>query len=555
MLTPAGISVVSVEQRLGRLAAALAFGAVSIARGQGVWERRADFPMEAQGVSVATVFGQNLYALCGMTANGAMTSLFVYNPVADRWAAGLAPPIPGGAQDCNVAATAGKLYVLGAVRSDGGAVDGNTYVYDPVEREWRMVGRMPTPRAASGVAALGTRIYVAGGVDASGASSRAFEVFETESRTWTRLDDLPTARDHLTAKAARGLVYAIGGRADRLLGTTEEYNPSTRAWRARAPMPTPRSRLGSGRSNGRIQVFGGEGCSPGGVCAQVEEYDPAADLWRTLAPMREARHSLNGATIDGRVFAVAGGPRSGASFSSALEALHLPPATPPVIARDGILNAASLGPSLSPGALASLFGSHLSQGQQQSLGPTPAAEINAVVVKLNGRPVPLVYVDPGQINFLVPLALPVGPVEATVTNAGVESAKATLPAFGAYSPAIFTLGESGSGQGVVLIAGTGLIAGGRKSPGFRLARKGEVLEIYCTGLGPVIDGRTVSVPAVSIAGAPAEVLSSGLAAGLSGVYQVNARIPTGASTGIAVPLSLRVGPDRIPSNEVTVAIR
>jgi uncharacterized protein (TIGR03437 family) len=540
----------------------LALGAMSFARGQGVWERRSDFPIEAFGVSAATVFGQKLYALCGMTAKGPVSSHFIYDPALDQWMSAPPVPIAGGAHDCNVAATGGKLYVVGAAGS-GGRPDGNTYRFDPTEREWRVVGNMPTARSGSGVAVAGTKIYVAGGVDAAGGSSGALEVFETETRVWTRLPDMPTARDHLTAKAIRGLVYAIGGRAADALNTNEEYNPATGLWRARAPMPTARSRLASGRSNGRIQVFGGEGScgTSSGVCAQNEEYDPATNAWRSLAPLPSPRHSLNGATIDGRVFTVGGGPRTGASFSGVLEALHLPVSAPPAIARDGIVNAASMQPGISPGALAALFGQRLSQGSQQSLGSPAATELNAVTVKLNGKRAPLVYVDSEQINFQVPPDFPVGPAEVVVTNSGVDSVKVMLSTLSQYSPAVFTFAGTGSGQGVVLIAGTGLIAGGRRSSGYRLARRGEVVEIYCTGLGPVASapssGRatTTSVPVVTIGGAAAEVLFSAAVPGLAGVYQVNARIPANASTGIAVPLTVRIGPAGVPpSNEVTIGI-
>jgi uncharacterized protein (TIGR03437 family) len=539
----------------------LALGVAASASGQGVWERRADFPLEAFGVAAATVFGQKLYAVCGMTAKGASTSMFVYDPAVDQWMGGPALPIAGGAQDCNVAASGGSLYVLGAA-GGGGAVDGWTYRFDPTEREWRVVGQMPTPRAASGVAVSGTRIYVAGGMDGGGRISAALEMFDTETRVWTRLPDMPTARDHLTAKAIRGLVYAIGGRGDGALGTNEEYNAATRSWRARAAMPTARSRLASGRSNGRIQVFGGEGaCGPNGVCAQNEEYDPAANTWRALAPLPSPRHSLSGTTIDGRVFTVGGGPRGGASFSGVLEALHLPAGAPPSIGKDGIVNAASLQPGLSPGALASLFGQQLSQGRQASFFAEPPTALNAVTVKWNGAPVPLVYVDSAQINFLVPLEASAGPAEVTVTNAGADSAKVTVSTVAQYSPAIFSFAGTGSGQGVVLIAGTGLIAGGRKTVGYRLARRGEVVEIYCTGLGPVraaagsARATTTEVPAVTIGGAPAEVLFSGPVAGLPGVYQVNARIPVNASTGLAVAVTLRIGPAATPaSNEVTIGI-
>ena len=99
----------------------------------------------------------------------------------------------------------------------------------------------------------------------------------------------------------------------------------------------------------------------------------------------------------------------------------------------------------------------------------------------------------------------------------------------------------------------------------RPARRGlEALEIYATGLGPVDNPppsgfpaelplrQTLTQPAVSIGGEPAEVLFSGLAPGLVALYQVNVRVPAGSPAGDAAEVILTIGGVR--SNTVTVAI-
>jgi N-acetylneuraminic acid mutarotase len=174
---------------------------LGVCAGQGIWERRASYPLEATEVSAAAIDGR-VYALCGLTAEGATNALFLYDPATDRWTR--RAPIPvSGADHCNVAAAGGKLYLLGGL----GAVEGGTYEYDPVSDRWQLVAQMPTPRGASGVAAIGSRIYVGGGL-AGGRSVAAFEVFDTATRQWTRLPEMPTARAHLTAQAAGGKFYA-----------------------------------------------------------------------------------------------------------------------------------------------------------------------------------------------------------------------------------------------------------------------------------------------------------------------------------------------------------
>jgi uncharacterized protein (TIGR03437 family) len=97
-------------------------------------------------------------------------------------------------------------------------------------------------------------------------------------------------------------------------------------------------------------------------------------------------------------------------------------------------------------------------------------------------------------------------------------------------------------------------------------RRGEFIEIYCTGLGQVQNppeagtaapmsplSRTVLPARVTIGGVDASVSFSGLAPGFVGLYQVNAQVAANTPAGPAVPLVIRMG-DGIPSNEVTIAV-
>ena len=95
------------------------------------------------------------------------------------------------------------------------------------------------------------------------------------------------------------------------------------------------------------------------------------------------------------------------------------------------------------------------------------------------------------------------------------------------------------------------------------AQAGSVIQIFATGLGfvspPVPTGQpapasplseTVKTPVVLIGGIPAEVSYSGLAPGTVGVYQINARIPSGVQANAA--LQIQIG--AATSNLVTIAV-
>jgi uncharacterized protein (TIGR03437 family) len=533
----------------------------------GVWEQRAPYPLEATEVSGAAIDGF-VYVVCGLTAAGSTNRLFRYDPRVDSWRELARLPVEGGADHCNVAAAGGKLYVLGSIRVGSPFVDGTTWQYDPAQDRWESVARMGTPRGASGVAAIGRSIYVAGGLTAGGSVSD-FEAFDTETRQWTRSPNMPTARDHLTAQAINGRVYAIGGRAARDLNANEEYEPTTSTWRSRAPIPTARGGLGSAAVDDRIKVFGGEGNSgsPEGTFSVNEEYDPARNTWRNLARMPTPRHGLYGIAIGRGIFVPGGGPRAGAFYTSAHEAFFLPPAQGPQIADGGIVSAAGGHPAITRGSLVSLYGTSLAPAEQAATPSHLPKQMSAVSVRVNGNPVPLLFVSPQQINFLLPFETQ-APPSIIVNYAGSESRPAPLRPenFRADSaPAIFTI--SAEAQAAALIAGTGLVAGPARNMVSRPAHPGEVIEIYCAGLGAVSNpppegmpasdvlSKTVGTTIVMVGTTRPEVLFSGLAPGLAGVYQVNARIPEDAPFGDRVPLSIQVNESGLTSNRATIAVQ
>jgi hypothetical protein len=64
---------------------------------------------------------------------------------------------------------------------------------------------------------------------------------------------------------------------------------------------------------------------------------------------------------------------------------------------------------------------------------------------------------------------------------------------------------------------------------------------------------TLTSPTVTIGGVGAVVTYSGLAPTFAGLYQINATVPLGASTGNTVPLVISIG--SITSNSVTIAVQ
>jgi uncharacterized protein (TIGR03437 family) len=242
-------------------------------------------------------------------------------------------------------------------------------------------------------------------------------------------------------------------------------------------------------------------------------------------------------------------------------------AAPAVNAGGVVLGAGYAQAPLAPGTIISLFGQNLSAVQSQvSSFPLPR-NMNGVRVLVNGQEAPLFYISTTQINAQLPVELSPGTTaQVVVENNGMAGAPQTIQV-AAVSPGVFTLGPSFGQQGAVLIANTNLLAmpatAGVPS---RPAQAGEIVSIFCTGLGatdpavatgnpgPSSPPATVKTPAaVSIGGLLATVSFAGLAPGYAGLYQVNAQVPAGVTPGDAVPVIITQG--GASTNTATLAVR
>lgn len=165
----------------------------------------------------------------------------------------------------------------------------------------------------------------------------------------------------------------------------------------------------------------------------------------------------------------------------------------PVVA--SVLNAASLRPVVSPGSLASAYGVAID-------GP-------ALEVTVAGRQALAVRASFGQVDFVVPAETSGGTAEVVVRNQRGPS-PAVRVTVAEVAPAVFVDGATGLGA---------VVAGGEIRP----FRAGEPVEIFGTGFAAPVTVRA--------GGREAEVLFSGRAPSLPGVWQVNIRIPEGLSGG------------------------
>ncbi len=234
----------------------------------------------------------------------------------------------------------------------------------------------------------------------------------------------------------------------------------------------------------------------------------------------------------------------------------------PVAEAAGVVSAAvsqSFVP-LAPGGMISIYGDRLSESTAQASAFPLPTQIGSTRLVMGGRPLPLLYVSPGQINAIVPGGLNVNTRhQLLVQRANTYSRPIGLDV-GPAQPAIFA--ASGRQGHIYRVRANGTVLADARNP----AVAGDVLTIYAAGLGAVnpavADGAAApssplaalrELPQVLIGGVSARVEFAGLAPGFAAFYQINCVVPAGVTAGNAVSVEVVAGSQRSPA--ATMAVR
>ncbi len=223
----------------------------------------------------------------------------------------------------------------------------------------------------------------------------------------------------------------------------------------------------------------------------------------------------------------------------------------PTFAAANLANGASFSTALAPNAWVSILkGGELavtSRGWTTAdfTGTTMPTILSGVSVQVNGTAVPISYISPTQLNFLMPANLSAGTVQITSANNGLNSTAVSATVVAA-APAFFTIGAVDATTGNSYIAAehangsiagpASLVAGVTTTP----YNAGETMVLYGTGFGatttlpPAGQLLTAAIPLAStptatVGGQPATVSFAGLVG--PGLYQINVVLPAGTATG------------------------
>lgn len=196
---------------------------------------------------------------------------------------------------------------------------------------------------------------------------------------------------------------------------------------------------------------------------------------------------------------------------------------------NAVTNAADYTPTLAPGALATIFGTALAPSVASAPSTPLPTLLNTVSISVNGKPAPIYYVNPTQINFQIPYETKTGNATVTVTTGGKQGNVFQF-VVAAIAPGIF---QYGSSHGVIQNQDYSLNSSTNPAAG------GSAIIVYLTGIGvtnvTVADGDVApSSPLPTFTGtekatigdADAPVQFVGLTPGLVGLAQANIQVPS-----------------------------
>ena len=208
---------------------------------------------------------------------------------------------------------------------------------------------------------------------------------------------------------------------------------------------------------------------------------------------------------------------------------------------DSVTNSASFTGTVSPGSLATIFGTGFAPQPSWAASLPLPGDLAGVSVAIDGFPSPVLYTDSAQINFQVPFEAQSGNATLLVRSPQGMSAEYPLT-IDAASPGIFQI--SGNRAVATDPAGTLLTPD-------HPAAAGSVIIVYLTGIGSVtntpLDGagaplnplaRATLAESATIGGVNAPIRFLGLTPYFVGLAQANLQVPVLASGDYPVVITV-----------------
>ena len=254
--------------------------------------------------TTAVVAGGRIYVLGGHdSAGGTISDVYVLNPATgvSRRAGSLALPTHGGA----AVSLGGRILVFGGASA---SVHDVVQEFSPAAGRARVIGQMPGVRADVTAVVVGRRAVLVGGFDGVGPQRDVWSTANGES--FQTVAHLPQPVRYPAVAALGSAVYVFGG-----LISGGEYTGtfSSAIQRISLPggsativghLPTPLAHAMATVVNGRIYVLGGS--APTGPSAAIRRFNPATGLTSPAGQLPRPLTDAAVATIGRTVYLLGG---------------------------------------------------------------------------------------------------------------------------------------------------------------------------------------------------------------------------------------------------------
>jgi uncharacterized protein (TIGR03437 family) len=165
-------------------------------------------------------------------------------------------------------------------------------------------------------------------------------------------------------------------------------------------------------------------------------------------------------------------------------------------------------------------------------------DLNGVEVWVNGAPVPVYFISPGQVNAQAPSNIS-GTMTVQLFRLGLGSNVLTVPV-AEIEPSVYYYTFGSKNYAAALFQDYSLMGDPAAVPGTHKAKPGDIMQLYAAGLGPNASGPVTSpIPitgvTVAVGGVDAPVLAAAYVA--PGQFQVNFTVPQIADGEYSITVS------------------
>jgi len=280
---------------------------VSFCFAQGTWTHKEPIPTARIFAGSCELDGK-IYVIGGaQDNNSSLSTLEVYDPVANTWDTTKANMPTTRAELC-VAAVSGKIFAIGgAPAHNSGPALGVVEEYDPSTDSWLSKTSIPTPRKGAACGVINNKIYVAGGATSNWVMSNKLEIYDAVADTWTVGENLNTPIYASQGAVLNDTFFVIGG----LIGspwigqkTVQKYDPFTDNWTNGTNLINERCAHTSNVVNDTIYVIGGDRQHP--IVENVERYNPFNQSWKVIDPTPHGMVCHTSCVYDNEIFIFSG---------------------------------------------------------------------------------------------------------------------------------------------------------------------------------------------------------------------------------------------------------